>query len=335
MKNLLTAGVIGLGVGEHHISGLLQHGSCSEIRIWDLDQEKIEEMCRRYPSVIPCDREEQIIGNTSIDLVSICSYDDVHYRQVLSAISAGQHVFVEKPLCLYRPQLKQIQSALTNKPEVKLSSNLVLRTNPRFKEMKKRLTVGEYGDIYYIEADYYWGRDHKLIGWRAEIEYYSIILGAAVHMIDLVIWLTGELPVDVQVMGNNISTRHSRQKFDCFVVLMLRFPSGLIAKISGNGGCVHPHFHGLKIFGTNSTAVHELNSAYSIGRLGNEYPIKEIKGSYPAKESRSNVIKSFVDYILDTSSEPVVSEKSLFDVMSICFSAEDALQSGQTEKIIY
>ena len=59
-------------------------------------------------------------------------------------------------------------------------SNLVLRVNSKFKMIKKKLTLKK-DNIYYMEADYLWGRSKKLEGWRSKTKNYSVILGAAIH----------------------------------------------------------------------------------------------------------------------------------------------------------
>ena len=58
-------------------------------------------------------------------------------------------------------------------------SNLVLRVNSLFKEFKKRI---DKKNIFYIEADYVWGRK-KLFEWRSKVKDYSLILGAGIHII--------------------------------------------------------------------------------------------------------------------------------------------------------
>ena len=70
---------------------------------------------------------------------------------------------------------------------------MVLRSCPLFIKIRQKIEEKTMGEIYYLEADYLWGRKQKLIsGWRAEADFYSIIHGAAVHMIDLAVWLIGK-----------------------------------------------------------------------------------------------------------------------------------------------
>ena len=45
----------------------------------------------------------------SINLVSIASYDEYHYNQILKCIKYNKHIIVEKPMCLNEKQLIDIK----------------------------------------------------------------------------------------------------------------------------------------------------------------------------------------------------------------------------------
>ena len=68
-------------------------------------------------------------------------------------------------MCLNLRQLNQIKLLLKKKPNIKIISNLVLRANSLFINMKKQIKTD---DIFYIEADYIWGRRQKLFQWRSK-----------------------------------------------------------------------------------------------------------------------------------------------------------------------
>ncbi len=234
-----------------------------------------------------------------------------------------------------REEMDRIHTAQKQNSLVKLSANHVLRSNSRFRQFKNDIINGDLGDIYYLEGDYFWGRHHKLFGWRAEMDFYSIILGAAIHMIDLVMWLLGTRPVSVQAIGNDIFNKNTKLKFNSFAVILIKFENGVIAKITGNGGCVHPHYHGLKVFGTKRTAIHNLDgSAYLTSSELDSEPIP-IDDPYPEKEARQKIIHSFVDSILDHTIAPIVTDNDVYDVMSVCFAAEEAMNTGNTVEVNY
>ncbi len=332
---MLKAGVIGMGVGEKHALAYEDHDQVTLKKVCDFDQERLNELRNKFSFLSMEIDDQSILKDENIDIVSIASYDNYHANQIIQAFENGKNVFVEKPLCLNQSEMIKIMAAKKQNNNVKISSNLVLRSNSRFSKFKNDIQKRKFGDIYYLEGDYYWGRRNKLFGWRAEMDYYSIILGAAIHMIDLVMWLLDSRPISVQAMGNDISTRDTNLQFDSFAVVLLKFENGTIVKLTGNGGCVHPHFHGLKIFGTERTAVHNLTGAYYLdsGEPSSEpIPITE---PYPEKEVRTKVIHSFVNSILDSSITPLVSEQDVFDVMSVCFAASKAMDIRESKNIEY
>mgnify|MGYP001333048752 CR=1 FL=1 len=242
---MLNIGVIGMGVGEKHALAYQNHHHTVLKTICDLNLEKIKSLKSKFPDTAVQTDPQLILEDDDIDIVSISSYDNFHLSQILQALESGKHVMSEKPLCLNRDEMLQIHETQKQNPDAKLSSNLVLRTNSRFGKLRKDNAEGKFGEVYYLEGDYFWGRKSKLFGWRAEMDYFSIIYGAAIHMIDLIMWLLDSRPISVQAMGNDISSRGTKLQFNSFAVILLKFENGTIAKLTGNGGCVHPHFHGL------------------------------------------------------------------------------------------
>ena len=331
----LHVGVLGLGVGKHHVDALLSHEDVSEIYVFDPDHSLVKKLVSQHPNIIPCATEDQILLNDAIDMVSICSYDDKHFDQTVAAIESKKHVFVEKPICLSEPELAHLNSLLSQNPEITLGSNLVLRTIPRFVEIREQVMSNALGPLYYLEADYLWGRREKFLGWRGEIDFYSVILGAGVHMIDLVVWIAGELPVHVKATGNNIATAGSRFRFNSFAVMLLTFPSGLVAKISANGACVHPHFHGLKVFGCNRSLVSEWGVTRMIEKKDDDYTSHDFAGDYPGKEYRRNLLLDFINSVVDSRKPTLIQTEEIFNTMSICFAAEQAMHSDHAVEIDY
>jgi predicted dehydrogenase len=164
--------------------------------------------------------------------------------------------------------------------------------------------------------------------------FYSIVYGAAVHMIDLLVWLVDDRPIEVQGYGNNIATRGSRFRFHDFVSLLLRFDSGMVAKISASGGCIYPHFHAVTVYGTAQTFVNDLKGARLIRNCDPRSKPEEIPEGYSG-EQKHGVIDSFIDDILDGSAQAMVSTEDVFATMSICLAAEEAVKTGRAVKIEY
>ena len=325
------AAVIGLGIGKWHLDTYIKSDKINNVFICDLKKE-IEKKFLKTSKKIKILSFEEILKKKSIVFVSIASFDNYHFKQVKRSLEHNKNVFVEKPLCMNLKELKIIKKLKTK--DQFLSSNLVLRTSPFFKNLKEKIKNNYFGKIFYIEGDYLWGRVEKFYGWRSKMKYYSKIYGAAVHMIDLIVWLLNEKPVSVFAIGNKIGTK-SKMRFNSFVNLTLIFKKNLIVKITGNGPCVHPHYHSLKIFGDKKTIKHDFPSTVLIEK--NKIKIIKLKKKiYPAKNLRSNILKTFIEGTVKKKEDFfLVSTSDVFDIMSICFAAEKSMLNGKKTKIKY
>lgn len=332
----LKAAVIGLGVGAHQARTLSAHTNSKLVWICDFDKKILTKIGSELKEAKQTQNAKDVLLDPDIDLVCIASYDEAHYGQVLEALNHGKHVYVEKPICMTKIEAQKIHSKLRENPKLHLSSNMVLRTCPLFNKLKQKINSNKMGSIYFYEADYFYGRKEKLVsGWRADAKLYSIIYGAAVHMIDLIMWVTEKKPLRVHALGNGISTAGTRQKNNDFAVLMLEFEDNMIVKISAHGGCVHPHFHSLKVFGTNSSFIHEITGTVWLETSDPNQELKKEDEEYPAKMKRNNALISFLDSLIKFDKISMVSKEEIFDVMSVCFAAEEAVQTGKIVEIKY
>jgi len=326
----LNAGIVGLGVGAFHIEGYNKHPDCEVVAVCDFSRGKIEKIKQRYPDLVVTTRAADILNNPNINAVSIASFDNYHYEQIMCAVLNNKHVFVEKPLCLHVEEAKAIRKAFDEKPHLKLSSNLILRKCPRFIKVKEMIKNGVFGEVFSIEGDYNYGRLPKITeGWRGELDFYSVFYGGGVHMVDLLSWLLEDKVEEVAAFGNRIAAKGTRFKYNDFTSTLLKFSSGAIGKVSANFGCVYPHFHRLIIYGTEATFINEREFGILIkSRDANVVPTK-IDLPYPGYQ-KGDLIFDFVDSILRQKS-PEVDIEVVLQTMSICFAVEEAVT--QKEKV--
>ena len=328
----LRAGVIGLGVGERHIFGYQANSNCKVVSICDFNKQKLQEVGNRHPGIPLTSVPEEILTNPEIDIVSIASYDDFHSDQVILALEHGKHVFVEKPLCLTRSELTEIRAALRQRPDLYLSSNLILRRAPRFIDLQRRIQAGDLGKLYYVEGDYDYGRLHKLTeGWRGRLKNYSVVHGGAIHLIDLLLWLTGEKVHEVFAYGNGIGIKNSEFTGNHMVVAVLKFENGGVAKISANFASVVPHHHKLCVYGTNGTFTQShLGAAYHWSRDPAAMP-ERVDDPYPAA-AKGDMLPAFIQSILNGKPSEV-SANEVFEAMNVSLAIVESLDAQMPIKI--
>lgn len=335
--NPLRVGIIGLGVGVQHMAAYLRHPGCLVTRLCDLSEEKRSWARREYPGVNVVSRAEEVLDSPDVDLVSIASYDDAHFGQVMGALSAGKHLFVEKPLCRTAEELAAVKSAWRrHSGRVKLGCNLVLRAAPLFSWLKERVAAGDFGDLYAFDGDYLYGRLWKITeGWRKDVGGYSVMEGGGIHMVDLMLWLTGQRPARVFCAGSAVATRGTAFRQKDFAASTLEFPSGLVARITANFGCVHPHQHLVRMFGTRQSLLcDDLGPRLHKERDRDPKPAADRLDLAPLPRHKGDLIPAFVSAVLedaDLDSET----QSIFDGVSICAASDLALASGAPQEVRY
>ncbi len=328
----LTVGVVGLGVGEQHLKSYMAIPDCRVKSICDIDAEKLGSVGSKYNIENRFSDYRKITEDKEIDVVSICTYDDVHAEQVISALEHKKHVMVEKPLAVTAGQADDLAKAYI-KSGCLISSNLILRRSPRFMEIKERIKSGSFGKLYYLEGDYIHNVSEKIVnGWRGRISFYSPIFGGGIHLIDLVRWLAEEEVVDVAAMGGRKATRGTGYPFDDMNVVLLRFAGGTLAKVCVTLTPTYPFFHALRVFGDKGAFEnrHEDGIVYTSDQSDSK---ESIVSAYPGYQ-KGDLLPEFIEAIREKR-QPPVSDRDVFNVMDVCLAAQRSCETGAFEKVRY
>lgn len=338
MKNsghVLGVGVVGLGVGEQHARAFHAHPACEVRSLYDLDVERARTLAREFPGCAAAAEFENMLVDPRLEVLAIASFDDAHYNQVMAALEADKHVFVEKPVCRTLSELANIKARWQAAGgRLKLRSNLVLRTAPLYQWLRERIRADDFGQIYAVDGDYLYGRMQKITeGWRRDVAGYSVMKGGGVHLVDLLLWLTGDRPVSVTGVGNRICTNGTAFQFNDFVAATFSFNSGLVARITANFGCVHRHQHVMRVFGTKATFLYDdAGARWSRSRDPALQP--EPVAQAPLPFHKGDLVPDFIAAILQDADDAVQTQ-GFFDGISVCIAADRAVATGKKEGIEY
>lgn len=181
-----------------------------------------------------------MLGNPDINTVVIVTRHNSHARFVASALDAGKHVFVEKPLAVNRKDLELVQEAYERKGEnvPMLMVGFNRRFSPQIQKMKSLLEpISEPKSFIMtmnagaIPGDH-WTQDIEVGGGR--------IIGEACHFIDLMRFLAGSEIISVQArrMGEAPGVAVSEDK----AAITLGFADGSFGTIHylANGAASFP-----------------------------------------------------------------------------------------------
>ncbi|HZQ55401.1 MAG TPA: bi-domain-containing oxidoreductase [Bryobacteraceae bacterium] len=136
---------------------------------------------------------QQILDDSSIDLVFITSRNQYHATQALMALHAGKHVFVEKPMALTEQECSELVYAASHSGR-QLTVGFNRRFAPFYKPLKAHLAKRTSPAVLHCRIN-----SPGISGsyWMADPSTGGAILGEACHFVDLMYWLLDAEPVSV------------------------------------------------------------------------------------------------------------------------------------------
>ena len=217
----LRAGVIGLGMGRHHVAGYAAVEGCEVVAIADQDPARLTEIGDRHHVPARYRDALEMIASEELDLVSIATPNKHHCPLALAAFDAGAHVLTEKPMALNLAEAERMRAAADAK-----GLNLMVNFSYRFSRMsyalKHQVENGAIGEIYFGRT--VWHRRRGMPGFgvwfgQKDLSGGGPLIDLGVHRIDLALWLMGH-PEPVAISGSTYDTiagplaKASRKPFD-------------------------------------------------------------------------------------------------------------------------
>jgi predicted dehydrogenase len=247
--------VVGAGsIGRRHIRNLSALG-IEGLTVCDPDAERLRQLSDDAPVRGFSDFNEAI-ERSAPQAVFVCTPPVYHLKQTLTALEAGAHVFVEKPLSHTLDGVQAVMSkALEKSLIVQVGYNL--RFNPGLGIVKRLVDEGRIGRVLWahVEAGQYlpdwrpWQDYRKSYTARRELGG-GIILDAS-HELDYTIWILG-MPTEVCCMAGKVSGLELDVE-DCATIL-LKFPGGERADVHLD--CIQRSYtKTCKLAGENGTLV--------------------------------------------------------------------------------
>lgn len=135
---------------------------------------------------------EYILQDESITGVVIAAPAAQHAELARQALSAGKHVFVEKPLALNVEEAQNLCALAGERQRILMVGHL-LQYHPAFLALKEMVHRGDLGNLQYIYSNRL-----NLGKFRTEE---NILWSFAPHDISVILELVGELPKAVQAVG--------------------------------------------------------------------------------------------------------------------------------------
>lgn len=186
MNKTIKILIIGFGsIGQRHYRNLLGLGYAN-LYVYDV-------VVIKDKQINTVDEISQLVLE-QFDVVFVCSPNDLHIQHALKTVSAGCHIFIEKPLSHNLNNIEKLEKLCAQKKLINMVA-CNMRFHPCLAFIKKYLDSNKLGRIYSIHHEFgyylpYWrpGTDYRKNYAARKIGGGGIILDD-IHEFDLLFWL--------------------------------------------------------------------------------------------------------------------------------------------------
>jgi predicted dehydrogenase len=262
----LRVGVIGLGMGRHHIAAYKEHPGVHVAAISDISRDRLDEIGEKFSISARYLSAIEMIEKEKLDIVSIATPNKYHKELCIAALNSGCHVLCEKPMAMNAREGREMINAAINARK-RLMINFSYRFTEQSMALKAQVDSGILGDVYFART--VWHRRRGLPGlggWfgQKELSGGGPLIDLGVHRLDLALWLMN-YPKPSWVMGNtynHIATSIAEKqgkKFDVedLAAGFIKFENGasMVIEASWAANIAEREFMETRLYGTEAGLV--------------------------------------------------------------------------------
>ena len=305
MSKFLRAAVIGVGyLGRFHAQKYAALPDVELVGVVDPNPERAAAVAKELGTAAFAGHAE-LAGK--VDLVSIASTTESHYRIARDCLAAGLHVLVEKPITVTVAEADEL-IALAAGGKRMLQVGHLERYNPAWLAVRDRI-----GTPLFIEA-------HRMAPFKPRGTDVSVVLDLMIHDLDLILPLVGSPVTDLRASGVSVLT----DGID-IANARIEFANGCVANLTASRTStaslrrlrVFQHHEYLSVdFGERRVVVSRKREG-PLDELGpDQLPIDSESFQEPPGDALMTEIRAFVDAVKNGTA-PVVSGREGRDALAL------------------
>jgi UDP-N-acetyl-2-amino-2-deoxyglucuronate dehydrogenase len=234
---MINVAIIGAGgIAKTHVESFLEFkDQCQIVAIVDQQKDKAEKLAadqKINPTIY--ENYQQILDNSDIDLVSICTPPFIHAEITVACLDHGKHVICEKPMANSLEECDAMIAAQKRNNKI-LSIVAQNRFFSKIQKLKTLIDSGITGKILHTNIQSFWWRGHTYydLWWRGtwEKEGGGCTLSHAVHHLDMFQWILG-MPSEVTAIIGNLS--HDNSEVEDISMSIFKFANNTLGQITSS-----------------------------------------------------------------------------------------------------
>jgi len=187
--------IIGAGYwGPNLIRNFNNLSDCNIRWVCDKKSGRLLYVQQKWPNISTTENFDEVMKDSNVTAVIIATPVSTHFNLGMSALKAGKHVFIEKPLAMTKRQAKKLVE-LAEQKKLVLATGHIFVYHPAITAMMNIINQGGIGRLCYAES----GR----VNLGPPASEVNVIWDLAVHDVSILLYLWKQLPVEVRAYGNN------------------------------------------------------------------------------------------------------------------------------------
>jgi len=327
-------GILGVGrIGRLHLENLYSRISEAEVtRISDANTQTIETVLGHFPQVEVSSSPEDLMKDSEVDAVAICSSTDTHASFIVEAARNKKHIFCEKPIDL---SLEKIGEAIEAVREsgVTFQVGFNRRFDPNFSQIAQQIKNNDIGKVHSLRIT---SRDPE----PPPVDYVKksggLFLDMAIHDFDMARYLLQDEVEEVYAVGGNFIDPEIGAAGDIdSAICTIKFKNGTLCTIDNSRKAVFGYDQRVEAFGEegclscenmSANRVHYWNKDGAHQRPPFHFFLDRYTDSYLIE------MREFVRNVLDQR-EPSVAGRDGLEAVRIGMAAKKSLDENRPVKL--
>ncbi len=343
---MIKIGILGCGkiAQVRHIPEYAANPDCELVGFFNPTKSRAEDMAAKYGGRA-YDSAEELLGDPSIDAVSVCAANNAHAELTIKALRAGKHVLCEKPMAISLADCEEMVKVAHEEGKL-----LMIGQNQRLTKAhelaKKMLADGEIGRVITFRTAFGHGGPETWSITPGKNTWFfdktKAAMGAmadlGIHKTDLIQFLLGENVVRTTAKLSTLDKRGADGNLigvDDNAICIYEMADGVIGTMTASWTYYAAEDNSTVIYGTEGEMRIYDDPAHSIvlkkkGEEPKYFDVEQIQTN--DNQTKSGIIDLWVECLLEGKESPI-SGDSVLSAMRAVFASMESSQTGKAVDI--
>jgi UDP-N-acetyl-2-amino-2-deoxyglucuronate dehydrogenase len=252
----LRFAVVGCGViGRRHAQVISRLADAELAVAVDVDEVAAERLAVTYDAASAFSLDDAL-ARDDVDVVAICTPSGVHAEQAVTALEAGKHVVIEKPVDVSREAARRLIATEATAPGLAtvISQH---RFDASSLAVREAIRTGRLGRVTSGLATVSWWRSQAYYDsgdWRGtwDLDGGGALMNQGIHTLDLLVWMLGR-PVEVTAYTSRLA--HTDIEVEDTAVAIVRFEGGVVGTVHATTAAYPGLSARLQVNGSQGSAI--------------------------------------------------------------------------------